>query len=77
MEKYYLLARVNHKVTDVVTLTVEAESQSAAFEKAKQVLEIFPRPQDMEGVPYCYIEHRYYDNTEVAHIEEMTEGEDA
>jgi hypothetical protein len=75
--KYQLLARVNHKVTDMVTLTVEAESQSDAFEKAKRVLQIFPRPQDMEGVPYCYIEHRYYTDTDVAHIEEMMEGDDA
>lgn len=76
MEKFHLLARLNHRITDVVTLTVEAENQSDAFAKAKRALSTFP-VTEVEGIPYCYIEHRYFNETEVAHIEDMEEDDGA
>ncbi len=70
-QRYFLLAEVKHRITDVITLTVEAESEEEAFAKAKEVLEVFPRPVEQEGVPYCYIENRFFEDTEVTSIENM------
>lgn len=71
MYKFQLLAQVKHRITDVLTLTVEAENEEEAFAKAKDALEVFPRPCESDDIPYCYIEHRTFDDTEVVSIENM------
>jgi hypothetical protein len=75
MERYQLLARVQHSVTDVITLNVDAETVEEAFTKAKAVLSVFPRPSDEPGVPYCYVEHRVFNDSEIKHIEVMDEDD--
>jgi hypothetical protein len=77
VEKFQLLGRVKHSITDVVTMTVEADSEEEAMNKARRVLELFPRPHTENGVPYCYIEHRVYNDTEVEHLENMQSDDGA
>lgn len=77
MEKFHLLARVKHTVTDVVTLTVEAENEAEAFDKAKEALLVYPRPHDVEGIPYCYIEHRVFNDTQLEDLQNMEEEKSA
>jgi hypothetical protein len=74
---FKLLAQVKHIVRDVITLVVEAESEKEAFSKAERVLKVYPREADEPGVPYCYIEHRSYSDTEVETIKDMEKDDSA
>lgn len=58
MPKYELEARVKRVVLDTITLSVVADSEAEARNKAYRVLEDYPEPHDEEGVPYCFIEDR-------------------
>jgi hypothetical protein len=69
--KFNLLAQVRHRITDVLTMAVEAETEEEAFAKAKEALENYPRPHQQSDVPYCYVEHRVFDDTNVVSIENM------
>lgn len=75
-KRYALLAEVRHDITDVVTLTVEAENETEAFDKAKECLEVFPRPVEYDGVRSCYIEHRVFNDTKVIKIENMERSDE-
>lgn len=69
--KYPLEAVVQRVVTDVVTLTVEADNEFEALHKADQVLKIFPEPHDIPGVDYCFVEHRTNGDVEVLSLKEQ------
>lgn len=77
MQRFQLIAQVRHRVTDVVTLVVDADSEEEAFAKAKKALSFYPRPVEEDDIPYCYIEHRVYGDTEVENIENMEKEDSA
>lgn len=58
MKKYPLSAIVDRTVTDHISITVEAESESAAYEIARKVLDRFPDPHGEEGCSFCYVDAR-------------------
>lgn len=69
MYRFPLVATVTRRVTDTVTLIVEADNEFEAFVKAEDALEKFPDAHFEEGIPYCYIEDRTYNDAEVLKIE--------
>lgn len=77
MEKFELVGRVKHSITDIVSLVVEAENEGEAFEKARDVLKTFPQENNVPDVPYCYIEHRIFNDTTVEDVQRLDEMEDS
>jgi len=69
MPRFPLVATVQRVVTDTITLIVEADNEFEAFVKAEDVLESFPENHIIDGVPYCYIEDREYNDNTVLKIE--------
>lgn len=76
MKKYPLVAVVDRTVTDIISLTVEAESESAAYEIAGRVLEKFPHPHNEEGVSFCFVEQRKYHDPELMDLRDQLNEED-
>lgn len=67
--KYQMVGVVERIVTDIVTLTVEADTEEQAYEKSRAVLISFPNPHGEDGVPFCYVDKRkYHEPTEIIDI---------
>lgn len=67
---------VTRLVTEAVDLRVHASSESEALAKAQEVLERFPRPHRVEGVPYCYVAGRHVERAELSDLYIDYPGED-
>lgn len=65
MQKFKLVGVVDRTVTDVISLTIEAEDHSEAFEKAREVLRKYPEKHEVQGVPFCYVDSREWDEPEL------------
>lgn len=50
MPKYIMIAKVNQIVTKEVRLLVSASSEEEAVDKARQALQVYPKPTVVEGV---------------------------
>ena len=50
MPKYIMIAKVNQIVTKEVQLLVSAGSEEEAEDKARQALQVYPKPVEVEGV---------------------------
>lgn len=75
MNRYTLGAKVTRVVTDIVSLTVRAESADEARIKAARALQTFPQESQELDVVSCYIEDRKQDNVEVVRVwEEVEDG---
>lgn len=71
MQKYPLVGIVERRVTDIVTITVNADSEEEAYDLARKVLEKFPDPHTYDGVDYCYTERREYRDSELVDLREQ------
>lgn len=67
-------ATVVRRALETIDLNVEAASEAEAIGKAARVLEKFPYPHKVKGVPYCYVTHREPTEPEIIDIQVIYPG---
>lgn len=67
-QKFIFTGEVRRTVVDSITVVVHDTDEEAAAQKAKNVLETFPKPSDAD-VRYCYIENREQLDSEILSLE--------
>lgn len=70
--KYRFAGIVDRMVTDEVELILEADDEGEAFLRARQVLDKFPEPHDVDDVYFCYVNKRYYHSPELYDLKEIS-----
>lgn len=69
MVKFPLVVTVQKTIIDVISVSVEAENVEDATEKAMRVAKEYPSPHEVDGIKYCYVENRSYDNVVILDVE--------
>lgn len=67
--KFQFTGKVRRVVEDTISVVVDSDTETDAYEKAEKVLKMFPKEHTEEGVPFCYIENRDYLETEVIDLD--------
>lgn len=73
MAKYRFVGTVFRQVTDTISVVVECDDELEAYNKARTVLEDFPKPHDVEGVPFCFVENRELHEPHLLDLQFVTE----
>ncbi len=76
MPQFHMAATTIRAITDIVSLSVEAEDLTEAMTKAELVLDNFPNPHTVEGVSYVYVDHRDYGDVAIMDLKEIEQEED-
>lgn len=69
MRSFPVRAVVRKIFLDNVILTVQADNEKDALEKAQQALEEYPGAVTLPGVPFFYVENREVEDSHVSNIE--------
>lgn len=69
MRSFPVRAVVRKIFLDNVILTVRAENEAEALEKAGEALEQYPGATDGSSVPFFYVENREVEDSHVSNIE--------